>query len=68
MYKFNIWGFKTIRDGANSNLTMYKSLLGHSNEYFRVNSDNPDHYVKPYFISPFTGAKLFIIVCPAHMV
>lgn len=72
MGKLHEWGFKTsmvIGDGVSSNLSMYKTLLGHSNKYFKINSDQPlDHYVKPHFVSPFTGDKVFIIVCPAHMV
>ena len=57
-----------IRDGASSNMTMFKALTRYSGCY-KLNKSLPDpHYIKSYFISPFTTEKVFIIVCPSHMV
>ena len=69
--KFHNWGFEIyclIGDGASSNLTMFKTLTGYTGHY-GVNKKLSDrHYIKPYFTSPFTGEKLFIMICPFHMV
>lgn len=71
MRKFHFWGFKTsvlIGDGASPNLTMFKRLTGYSGIY-GVNEALPDpHYIKPYFLNPFSGEKVFIVVCPSRMV
>ena len=42
------------------------SKLGHYGMNYDANED--PHYIKPYFISPFTGEKLFIMICPSHMI
>ena len=69
--KFHFWGFKTnvlIGNGASSNLTMFKTLTGYSGSY-GINESLPDpHCIKPYFINPFNGQKLFILICQSHMV
>ena len=69
--KFHYYGFLTsliIGDGASSNLTLFKMLSGYSGHYGIDPSLSDIHYIKPYFVSPFTGKKIFIIVCPSHMV
>ena len=69
--KFHFWGFKTsilIGDGASSNLTMFKTLTGYSGSYGFDKTLPDPHYVKPFFINPFSGEKLFILICPSHMV
>lgn len=69
--KFHQWGFNIsviIGDGAASNLSKYK-LTGHFSGHYGINQSLADkHYIQPYFISPFTGKKIFIIICPSHMV
>ena len=71
--KFHCWGFQTsllIGDGASANLTMFKTLTGYVGHYGTDQSQSTfkKHYIRPYFISPFTGRKLYIIICPSHMV
>ena len=68
--KFHFWGFRTsvlIGDGVSSNLSMFKTLTGHTG-YYKVNPSDSQHHIKSYFTSPFTGDKIFIIICPSHMV
>lgn len=69
--KFHYWGFQTsllIGDGASSNHTMLKTLAGYSGHYNINRSQSDIHNIRPYFLSPFTGRKLYMIICPSHMV
>ena len=66
IYQFNLFGFKTfmiIWDGASPNLTMLKLLCGRSGAYIH------DKYKVPVsFTNPFTGQKIFQLICPSHQV
>lgn len=69
--KFHNHGFSVhalVCDGASSNLTMIKTLLGKKG-YFTHDDSLPDpHWIQPHFMNPFTGEKLHIVVCPSHQV
>ena len=69
--KFHCHGFKVcavICDGAATNLTMLKILLGTKGHFQNDPSLADQHYIKPYFTNPFTGKNIHIIICPSHQV
>lgn len=47
-----------LSDGASSNLSLMKLLCGYKDDSKLTSS----------FISPFSGEKVFVIVCPSHQV
>ena len=69
--KFHCHGFDVcalVCDGASSNLTMIKTLLGKKG-HFAVQKDLPDpHEVQAHFKNPFSGGKIHIMICPSHQV
>lgn len=69
--KFQAHGFNVcalICDGASSNLTMLKILLGKKGA-FGHNDKLPDrHEIPTSFTNCFTGGKVHIIICPSHQV
>ena len=48
-----------LSDGASSNLSLMKLFCGHKDDSQKLT---------PSFISPFSGEKVFLIVCPSHQV
>jgi len=69
--KFYSHGFKVyafVCDGASSNLTMIKTLLGVKGPFHRNQSLSDPHEVTAYFTNPFTGEKIHVIICPSHQV
>ena len=69
--KFHCHGFDVyamVCDGASSNLTMVKMLLGKQGP-FATNASFPNpHFTKCDFINPFTGKSIYCIICPSHQV
>ena len=69
--KFHCHGFDVyamVCDGASSNLTMVKMLLGKQG-HFATNASLPNpHFTKCDFINPFTGKSIYCIICPSHQV
>lgn len=62
MLAFTQFGFAVralLCDGASTNLSLIKLLCGHSNDMDTIT---------PWFISPFDGQTVFLIVCPSHQV
>lgn len=62
MLAFAQFGFGVkalLSDGASSNLSLMKLFCGYK--------DDSEKLV-PSFISPFSGEKVFLIVCPSHQV
>lgn len=65
MLAFQQFGFKTralLCDGASSNLSLLKILCG-----FQDDDDNSS-ITSPYFLSPYDGEKVFLVICPSHQV
>ena len=56
-FGFAVWAL--LCDGASTNLSLMKLLCGHSNDM---------DIITPWFISPFDGQTVFLIVCPSHQV
>lgn len=64
MLAFQEFGFKTralLCDGASSNLSLLKILCG-------FQEDDNLSVTNPYFISPYDGKKVFLVICPSHQV
>ena len=69
--KFHSHGFSAyalVCDGASSNLMMVKTLLGKKGHFTPDRSLPDPHQVKAYFINPFSGESLHIVICPSHQV
>ena len=66
-YNFNILAI--VGDGASWNLTLFKNLCGHKGK-FGSNSSSaiPKHDVPASFINPYTGIRVWCIICPSHEV
>ena len=66
-YNFNI--LAVIGDGASWNLTLFKNLCGHKGKF---GSNTPsamfNHDVPASFINPYTGIRVWCIICPSHEV
>ena len=61
--KFHNHGFSVyalVCDGASSNLTMIKTLLGKKGHFTPDQSLLDPHKVKAYFTNPFSGENLHI--------
>ena len=56
-----------VCDGASSNLTMIKTLLGKKGHFMHNSLPNP-HWIQPHFMNPFTGEKFHVVICPSHQV
>ena len=48
-----------LSDGASCNLSLMKLLSGQSDDSSKIT---------PWFLSPFSGEKVYLIVCPSHQV
>lgn len=62
MLAFTQFGFGVkalLSDGASSNLSLMKLLCGHSDDSLKIS---------PWFKCPFSGEKVFLLVCPSHQV
>lgn len=61
-HKFQFSVRALLCDGASSNLSLIKLLSGFCDE---TQSSVPNH---PWFVSPYDGQKVFMIICPSHQV
>ena len=74
MCVLQLFGFKTkaiLGDGAGPNLSMLKHLTGFGSGAFghKERGSHPDiHAICPFFTNPFTGEKVFTLMCPSHQV
>ena len=69
--QFHTFGFKVsllVVDGASTNLTMLKLLLGHQGAFGHNNSQQDRHMIPVSFNNPFSGEDLFVTICPTHQV
>ncbi len=57
--QFNFSVRAVLCDGASTNLSLMKLLCGHSNDMDTIT---------PWFMSPFDGQTVFLIVCPSYQV
>ena len=68
LHSFHLYNFKVavlIGDGASSNLTLFKHLCGYKGVFPPTDHE---HYIKPWFINPYSGEKTHILICPSHQV
>ena len=71
VHQFHLFGFETsliICDGASSNLSLLKALCGHEGAYGFDNTQDDRHEVPVSFTNPFTGSKIYQMICPSHQV
>ena len=66
-YNFNV--LCLVGDGASWNLSLFKNLCEHKGK-FRCNTlpDSDKHDVPASFTDPFTGLRVWCIICPSHEV
>ncbi len=57
-----------ILDGASSNLSMLKLLLGVRGVFGHRETGDDCHKVTASFLNPFSGDKVFLMICPSHQV
>ena len=66
-YNFNV--LCLVGDGASWNLSLFKNLCGHKGKFRCNNSPESDkHDVPASFTDPFTGLRVWCIICPSHEV
>ena len=68
---FHAFGFKVsliIVDGAASNLSCIKLLLGRTGVFGHDDELADRHSVDVFTTNPFTGDKLYFMICPSHQV
>ena len=66
---FHAFGFKVslvIVDGAASNLLCIKLLLGRKGVFGHNDELADRHSVDVFTMNPFTGDKLYFMICPSH--
>ena len=71
LQQFHAFGFKislVIVDGASSNLSCIKLLLGVKGVFGHEDELTDRHSVTASTTNPFTGEKLFFMICPSHQV
>ena len=71
MVKLHQYSFKTkviMCDGASSNLTALKMLMGHRGTFgHSVKEDGiVSHVVIPKFYNPYTLEDIYLMICPTH--
>lgn len=57
-----------IVDGSSSNLTMMKLLMGIHGVFGHKESQTDRHHIQAYVTNPFSGKKLYMMICPSHQV
>ena len=68
---FHAFGFKVslvIVDGASSNLSCIKLLLGVKGVFGHSDELRDRHSITTSATNPFTGGKIFFMICPSHQV
>lgn len=73
LYFFEAYSFHVlavIGDGASWNHTVFKRLCGHSGKFGTtdVKTNESVHDVPASFTNPYTGARVWCIICPSHEV
>lgn len=71
IYQFHLFSFETsliICDGASANLTMLKALCGREGAYIHDDTQSDKFQVPVSFANPYTGQKIFHLICPSHQV
>lgn len=71
IYQFHLFHFETsliICDGASANLSLLEALCGREGAYLHDNSQTDKFAVPVSFTNPFTGSKIFQMICPSHQV
>ena len=72
MLRFHWFSFHTVAiivDGASSNLSMIKLWTERKKGVYGTREGTQDkHMVKPWFIDPFNGQRVYFIICPSHQV
>ena len=73
LYHFEAYRFHVLAivgDGVSWNHTLLKHLCGHSGKFTSVTDDDEDIgcQVSASFINPYSGAKIWFILCPSHEV
>ena len=69
--QFHAFGFKIsllVVDGASTNLTMLKLLVGHQGVFGHDKTKKDPHVIPTSFTNPFSGDRVFITICPTHQV
>ena len=69
--QFSSFGFQVnllIVDGASSNLTMLKLLMGVRGIFSHDDSLEDKHMIKPCVRNPFNGKNMYLLICPSHQV
>lgn len=65
---FNFTVSLLIMDGASTNLTMIKILLGIQGVFGHDSTQDDCHRIPTHITNPFSGDKLFFMICPTHQV
>ena len=73
MYAFQLYGFKAKAitcDGASTNLSAIKVLTGFGSGAYGHREESTDNKpkVQAWFTNPFTNGRVYIIICPSHLV
>ena len=71
LQQFHAFGFKVslvIIDGAASNLSCIKLFLGVKGVFGHNDKASDRHRIAATTTNPFTGDKLFFMICPSHQV
>ena len=69
--QFSSFGFHVsllIVDGASSNLSMLKLLMGTSGTFGYDDCLEDKHEIKPCLRNPFNGKTIHLLICPSHQV
>ena len=70
LHQFHVFGFKSsllIVDGASTNLTCLKLLVGTEGTFSHNEQQEDPHStcISANTINPFTGKKMYMIICPS---
>ena len=57
-----------VVDGASSNLSMIRLLMGKVGVFGTTTDSDDPHKISPSFRNPFTGENIHIVICPSHQV
>ena len=71
MRQFSSFGFKVsllIVDGASSNLSALKLLMGVRGTFCHDDQQEDRHRIAACIPNPFTGQNMYLLICPSHQV
>ena len=71
LQQFHSFGFQVsalILDGATSNLSMIKLLMGVKGVFGHNDHHEERHRISPCIRNPFTGQNIHVMICPSHQV